>query len=291
MSGGAEITILNDMAGADLAAALDRHVAMGLRTVDLKQPWPGAVLHELEVADAAVIATMLSDRGLSLHCLSTTLFDDVIQVGREEFNRRHLEPVTRVVRLAEILRPKLIRLIAAGSEERQNAVDAVAHVRTDHPWLFDSYREAVATISAAGFLAAIENESGPCILGSVAEVTAFFDELDLPRRVVFTWDAVNMWRSGTHPTVAVYEELKSLIGYFHVKGGRADPGKSELRWKSAVSDASWPVADITRRVVSDGVSPVICINPPKGKPPPDQTGFVQPVDLDVAFMRRLTEGG
>ena len=72
---------------------------------------------------------------------------------------------------------------------------------------------------------------------------------------------------GTFPSLEVYERLKPLIGYYHLKGGRAEVEGGDLVWASSLEDASWPVLDITAAVIRDGVSPVICLNPSHGQRP------------------------
>ena len=51
--------------------------------------------------------------------------------------------------------------------------------------------------------------------------------------------------------MAIYEELRDLIGYLHFKGGQAG-ADGKLAWASSLAEASWPVADIVRRAVADG---------------------------------------
>ena len=60
---------------------------------------------------------------------------------------------------------------------------------------------------------------------------------------------------GTIPSLGVYEQLRPLIAYFHLKGGQSGEGSTALRWRSSLEDATWPVGEITRQVVADGVSP------------------------------------
>lgn len=280
------VTILNTMADRDLTTALDLHVTWGLVDVDLKEPFAGRGVEHLTLSEAEQVANLITERGLSVHCMSTTLFEDVVEIGREEFNRRNLAMVSHLVEVAGLLKPRLVRLIAAGSTERPRLVDSIDYVMKQHPWLFDSYREAVSLLSSAGFRVTIENESGPCLFGSTAEIRSFFAALDLGTKVSLTWDAVNLWRSGTFPSLATYEELRPLITYFHVKGGRADPGSTELKWKSSLAQASWPVREIAARVAADGTSPVICINPPKGtrRDGEPSEGWVL---ADIEYMRQL----
>jgi hypothetical protein len=63
----------------------------------------------------------------------------------------------------------------------------------------------------------------------------------------------------------VYEALAPLIGYYHLKGGLAGDDGTTLRWKSALEDASWPVVEMTKAIVREGRSPVICLNPSHGE--------------------------
>jgi len=129
--------------------------------------------------------------------------------------------------------------------------------------------------------------------------------LSAPSEFLFTWDIVNAWKMGTYPTVEVYEALRPLLGYVHVKGGQAaadDPAK--LKWKVGLDEASWPVREVIQAVVDDGVSPVICLNPAHGEWKTDYdygdgstatTPFrkrnLAPVTgRDIDFLRRNVEG-
>jgi hypothetical protein len=60
----------------------------------------------------------------------------------------------------------------------------------------------------------------------------------------------------------------------------------ELTWRSSLEDASWPVADITRQVAEDGVSPVICLNPSHGAAKPEYD-YSDIVARDIAYTRDL----
>jgi hypothetical protein len=146
-------------------------------------------------------------------------------------------------------------------------------VRSEAPWLLPCYGEAVDRIHAAGFAAVVENEIGGCIFSHPGEVMAFFRLLDRKGRVQFTYDVQNLWEMGTAPSLAAYRALQPVIGYLHVKGGRAGPD-GKLAWRSPLETASWPVAEIVLAswpvaeivlaAVADGVSPCICLNPSHG---------------------------
>jgi len=114
-------------------------------------------------------------------------------------------------------------------------------------------------------------------LSTPTEILDFFASLDRPAKVCLTWDVQNLWQMGTYPTMAVYDQLKNLIGYYHLKGGQQKADNTVLHWRSSLADASWPVVEITRQVVVDGVSPVICLNPSHGKIKPgyDYENIVQ----------------
>lgn len=280
-----QLTILNAMAGRDIVAALDQHVAWGLPVLDLKDSIFGKGIADLADEEAARLAELASERGLSAYCLSTGLFLADIEQGEETF-RAHLERLPRLLAIARLLRPRFIRLLAARSSRRADFADSAAYVRERHPWLLDRYREAIDRISAAGFEATIENEVHDCLFAHPDEILAFFQALDRPGQVCLTWDIQNLWQEGTFPSREVYRRLQPLIGYCHLKGGQTDGDSPALRWRSALEDASWPVAEIVREVVADGVSPVICLNPPHGAPRPgDDAGGV--TQRDLAFVRRI----
>ena len=98
-----------------------------------------------------------------------------------------------------------------------------------------------------------------------------------------------MWQMGTFPTPEVYRRLRPLLAYYHLKGGQSEPGSDALRWKSSLEDASWPVREITRQVVADGVSPVICLNGSHGARKPGYS-YDEVLERDLAFATEIASG-
>ena len=131
----------------------------------------------------------------------------------------------------------------------------------------------------------IENEVHGCIWSRPEEILSFFQMLDRDGKVLLTWDVQNLWQMGTFPSVEVYEQLKPLIGLVHLKGGMVEGSSRQLKWRSALEDASWPVAEIVGRIIADGASPVICLNPSHGEARPGYN-YDDVVGRDLAFMRR-----
>jgi sugar phosphate isomerase/epimerase len=284
-----EITMLSAMAGADFATALDRHVAWGLHVLDLKDGIFGKGLLDLTDEEAARAAAMIRERGLRVHCLSSGLFHADVERGREAFLAGMDERVERLMELAQVLQPEVVRLLAATTSRRAELTDAVADVQARHPWLVEGYQRAIDRISAGGFMATLENEVGGCILAGPAEVRRLFELIDRPGKVMFTWDVQNMWQCGTWPSVQVYERVADLTGYVHLKGGQSlEPG-GPLVYRSRLEDSSYDVAGIVRAVVTSGRVPVICLNPPHGKPGPGYDDSDR-VERDVAFLRTLIGG-
>jgi sugar phosphate isomerase/epimerase len=277
------LTILNSMAGADFPAALDRHVAWGLTDLDLKDHIFGKAVAGLTRDEAARAARFIADRGLTTHCLSTGFFFAEVERGEGEFRARFIDPLDDLIAVACELRPRLVRLLAARTTRRDELAHVGQYIEREHPWLMPLYAEAAARLHEAGMAVTVENEVGGCILASPDEIRWFFDALDTPE-VCLTWDVQNLWQMGTYPTLDVYESLRDLIGYYHLKGGQAEPGATDLKWRSSLADASWPVADLTRRVVADGVSPVICLNPSHGAPKPG-VDYSDIVARDIAYVR------
>ena len=284
------ITMLNSMADRDFETALDRHVEWGLRHLDVKDSVFGKGVADLSDAEAGRAAELIDARGLSLYCMSTQLFHGDVEVGEAAFREAHLEPLERTIAVARILRPSLFRLLSARTVRREQVTDSIAYLRAEHPWVIACYREAVQRLAAAGLRVTIENECHANIFANPEEVTGFFAELDCGDAVNLTWDVQNMWQMGTFPTLEVYGRLRPLLAYYHLKGGRTEPGSDALRWKSSLADASWPVREITRQVVADGVSPVICLNGSHGarKPGYSHDGVLE---RDLAFVSREIAGG
>lgn len=283
-----KLTILNSMAGQDFEQALENHQAWGLRVLDLKDSIFGKMLIDLTDEEAGRAAEMIKARDLETYCFSSVLFHPAVEQGESSFRENELGKVGRLIEIARILKPKVIRLLAPQTKKRAEITDGIEYLKQEHPWLIPMFQEAVDRIHAAGFHVTIENEVN-CILSKPGEVLDFFAELNRPGKVNFTWDVQNFWQSGTFPTVEVYKQLKPLIDYYHVKGGQHDDTSLDLCWRTALEDASWPVLEITRRVIADGISPVICLNPSHGKEKPeyDQTNLTK---RNIDFLRREIAG-
>jgi sugar phosphate isomerase/epimerase len=285
----AKLTVLNVMAGKNFEQALDLQRMWGISVLDLKNNIYGKSVTDLNEEDALLAAKQIASRDMSVYCFSTELFHDDIELGADVFKTRHLQKLEAVIATAEILKPTVIRLIAARSCKRNDFRDSVSYVNKQHPWLIPMYREAVNTLYGAGYQVTIENEHSDCLFSEPAEIVSFFQELDCAGKVSFTYDVQNLWQMGTFPTMDTYRELAPWIGYFHVKGGRTEGGGTGLAWKSSLEDASWPVAEMTQQVVNDGVSPVICLNPCHGALKNDYN-YEDLAWRDLQYLRRVVRG-
>jgi len=285
----AKITILNSMAGREFEQALDQHVSWDVKLLDLKDAIFGKGIVELTEDEAKRAAGLIHERDLSVYCFSTGLFHGDIELGEKRFREDYPGKIDHVIQLAEILQPQIIRLLAAGTSKRGEIENSVKYIRLNHPWLIPLYAEAIDGLYSSGFKSTMENEVGNCIFSTPEEIIGFFEELDCPEKVCFTWDVQNLWQMGTYPAMDVYNKLKGLIGYYHLKGGQQDNDGIKLRWRSSLEDASWPVVEITQQVVMDGVSQVICLNPSHGKPKQgyDYTNITK---RDLDFIRRAIPG-
>lgn len=281
-----EVTILNSMAGREFEQALDQHVSWGIEILDLKDSIFGKNIMQLTEEQAESAAVLIRERGLSVYCLSTGLFHGEIELGEKKFEEDYLGKLNHLIELADILQPDMIRLLSAQTSKRAAIEDSVKYIRANHPWLMTLYAEAIHLLYDSGFDVTIENEVGNCIFSTPEEITGFFAELDCEEEVCFTWDVQNLWQMGTYPTIEVYDKLKDLMGYYHLKGGQSSDTAhgSPLVWRSALEDASWPVVEITQQVVMDEMCPVICLNPSHGKQK-EGYDYSNIVKRDLDFIR------
>jgi hypothetical protein len=261
-----QLTVLNSMAGSDVDAQLDQHVDWGLKLLDLKDRLFDKGITDLAETEAEQLAARLEPRGLRVHTFSTNLYNHPIEGGRDAFDADGAERLEHVLRLARILQPRWIRLIAARTRRRADLLDAAAYVDAAQPWLWDAYRRAIDRVAEAGFATLIENEVGGSLFSRPVEILAAFDAIDRPADAVrLTWDVQNLWQMGTWPSRAVYRTLRPLIGMVHLKGGQSERPGGPLRWAAYLDDAAWPIEPILREVIADGASPVLCINPSHGE--------------------------
>ena len=280
------LTMLSSMASPDFIEALDRHAAWGLSDVDLKDRIFGKEILDLTPEEACRAAGELKARGLTVECLSTGMLLMPMEEGEVAFRQAFLPQLDRAVRLAHILGARSVRLLSARTKRRAALRDAVACARAECPWLIPLYREFVDRLHDAGLEARIENEVSGNLFSTPAEITQFFEALDRPEKASLTWDIANLWQEGTFPSLPVYRQLKPYIGYVHLKGGYGEVAGGPLQGASTLAEASWPVREIMTEVVRDRVSPVLCLNPPHGRPragaPPGDT-----TRLDLEFMKAL----
>jgi hypothetical protein len=284
------LTILNSMAGEDFESSLDQHLAWGIRDLDLRDAVYGHWLKALPLPDAERAAAAIADRDLTVHCLSSSVFFTDIAAGPDVFRGAHSQMLDHIIELARIFRPRMVRLIAAQLSTREDGPTAVSWVKQNAPWVFDVYKEAIDRIAAAGFTTTIENEAKRCVLSHPTEFVEFFQALDRTGAVTLTWDVQNQWATGVYPEVEHLDALAPLMAYYHVKGGRHVDDSRRLAWNVALADATWPIKEITQRVVDANLSPVICINPAQhgdDDPDYDYTGIVK---RDIDFLRTEIDG-
>ena len=274
-----ELTMLNSMSGREIEAALDRHMEWGLKTLDLKDQVYGKSIVDLSSDEARRLAGAMQQRGLSAYCFSTALFHEPVALGEAHFRHSALAALPRTLAVARIVKPTLIRLL-----------DPKGHGRFPD-WMIGLYREAGDQIAAAGFHTTIENECHDCLFGNVENIVDFFQRLDRPGTVTFTWDIQNLWSQGTFPSLDVYHALKPWMNYVHFKGGQSESPGCALKWAASLADASWPVRAIARQVLRDAISPVWCLNPSHGAHKPG-VDYANVTRSDLAFLRQvIAEGG
>ena len=282
-----EITMLSAMAANDFVTSLDTQRARGIRLLDLKNGIFGKDLASLTDAEAASAKQHSDERGMAVHCMSSVVFDGDIEAGESAFRVRFMPMLARITGIAGILKPHLVRLIAATSGRRAEFSDSAAYLRVKHPWLIPLYREAITAVNRAGFRVTIENECHHCIFATPLEVRAFYDALGMDN-VSFTYDVQNLWQMGTAPSVEVYRTLAPLVDYLHLKGGIADEA-GNLAYASTLADASWPVVSIVREAAASGC-PVICLNPSHGRKK-EGYDYANITARDLDFVRALIGTG
>lgn len=283
----AHLTMLSSMADQNFQQALRLHVEWDIAWLDLRDAIYGKRLVHLTREEAEQAKEAIEAASLPVHCFSTAIFLEDIDHG-EAAMRTQLAQLDAILPLAQLLQPKLIRVLAAGLGAREDGASSVETIADRYPWVIRLYREAVDRITDAGFIPTIENEAKGCFLRDPQEFHDFFDLLDR-RQAALTWDVQNHWANGVFPSVDVYETLKPLIRYVHAKGGRGGPSR-QLEYNVALDEADWPVLEIIQKVVDDEISPVICLNPPQhGRDLPGYD-YASVPKRDLDFLRRAIRG-
>jgi hypothetical protein len=280
------LSVLAEMLDKDLPASLAIMREHRLPFVDLKQHVYGARIHELDNQVRHRLRDDLDRYGIRLSCLASTLgHRNVLATSEQDFRMAMEQGVTNLLDTAAIVRPRMIRLLACTAISASGEHYPVETMDRLAPWVIPAYQEAIRHIAAHGISVTIENEPDS-VLSSPDNVLAFFARLEGEDDTGFTWDIQNMWQSGTVPSLSVYEQLRSVINYVHLKGGRnAGENDPALRYRCGLESASWPVIDLVGRVIDDGTSPVICLNTSHGEIPAGDPF----IDLDPDIPRSRIE--
>jgi len=276
-----DLTLLNSMAGDDIAGAIARQQAWGIRCLDLKDRLFGRSITALDLEQGRALATLIDAAEMRVHTASTGIGSGVVEQGEAAFRATFDQQIERMCALVPILRPAQVRLLAVQTALRATLCDAITYLHRDHAWIFAWYREAVDRLAATGTAVVIENEVGDCCISRPQEALDLLAAIARPH-LRLIWDIVNLWQLGTYPSVAVYHQLKPVIGMVHLKGGRSEIPGGRLRWRSSLADASWPVRAIVAEILTDRITPVLCLNPPHGEAHPD---FAVDYGADLAFLR------
>jgi hypothetical protein len=280
--------MLNSMPSSNFEESLDLMKAWGVIALDLKDNIFGKRVNDLTIIEAEKVAAMARERGQYVYCLSTTIFQDDIEKGETEFTKLHGKRIEEVSTVASILKPKVIRVLSAQSSKRISFNDSINYLVEHHPWVFDLYQSTIERFDGEGFTTMIENDPTNNLFGAPKEILSFFEKINCFGKSKFTYDAQNLWCMGIFPSMKVYEQLKPIMGYLHVKGGIKDSESNELKWQSSLEDASWPVQEMSSQAVADGVTPVICLNPSHGEVKPGYN-YENIVKRDLDFMKLILD--
>jgi sugar phosphate isomerase/epimerase len=265
-----ELAMLTEMMAPDLEDSIRQLGELGITRLDLKGGVFGKSVEDLDETESEKLARLLIDTGTTAYCFSSVLGHwNVSGIAEAEFRRNLMDGVKRLVRTTRFVRPKLVRLLGCTFDGRAEFSDANEYLEKKAQWVYEAYREAVDCLAGRGLTVTIENEPGS-IFGNPAETVGFFERLDRPGKAFFTWDIQNMWQSDTYPTVEIYETLRPVVNYVHLKGGKGTPeNPTVMKYRSLLEDAGWPVREIVQRVIDDGTSPVLCLNCSHGAPADD----------------------
>jgi hypothetical protein len=281
-----KLTMLNGTAGSDFETAARRHAELGLKWLDLKDSLWGENINNLSLDNARRAADIAKAHGLKVFCFSTALCESELNAGEDAFRARHFKTLDHVLKLADIIEPAYVRLISAKLKPYDGPESRMEIVERDFPWTFGVYREMVDRMVGAGRRVLVENEIGNVIFNRPEGILRFFERLERPGKVHYTWDIQNLWQEGVFPTMEVYQQLKPVIGCLHVKGGRTEGESKLLVNASTLEEASWPVREIVSTAVADGVAPYICVNPCHGKKPPGYDTW-EVAKSDIAYLRKI----
>lgn len=63
----------------------------------------------------------------------------------------------------------------------------------------------------------------------------------------------------------ICETLLNITEYFHLKGSQSLVEGGYTHFASSLEDASWPVIEMTKKLIKDGKGATLCLNPVKSE--------------------------
>jgi sugar phosphate isomerase/epimerase len=275
-----ELILFTDIMADDIEVAINRLRELEILTLDIRGSVYGRSIDDLDDARRERLASLLRDTRTTVHCLSTSLgAEDANAVGEHAFRTRLDEGIRNIVATLGIVEARMVRVFGCRYPPGHAPVEELAGSLPS--WVYEAYREAAEALSSAGAVLTLENEPDSIISDPTAAVR-FLSALGEPR-IGFTWDVQNMWAAGTFPSAHVYEQLRALIDYVHLKGGRDSKSDPQgLVFRADLEHASWPVLEIVGQVLADGICPALCLNSSGGSIP---DGYRHFADNDTQAMR------
>jgi len=264
------------MCGSALEDVLDFYGQHGLSQLDAKTGLDGEPVETMTESTAREFAARVAARGMQTYTLSTSLF--AVPSDDDEAIRRESERLIALRPVIDAIAPRYVRVLApTGPAVASAAVRALA--------------ASADAISRSGAELLIENGPQDSVVSSPADAATFFAALGQASSAIgMIWDVQNMWQCGWFPRGDELDTLGDAVRYVHVKGGRADDGRSggPLVWASALTEASWPVERLIERILEAPHVEAVALNPSHGRLRAGET----PEDIrdtDIEFLKcRLT---
>lgn len=236
-----QLGIVVDTVSEDLAAALTRISAWGIRNVELYHLWHKAItdLTEAELAEAGRLiaasgARVTNIASLVMRCAPT-----------DAAEAENLEIFARAVGAARALGTDRVRCYAY---LKQPDLDTL------WPRLMRTYDRLLRLAEARDVTLLLENSSY-ANLQTTAELRRFLDAVDHPR-LQLLWDAGNAFALGDPtPTVEAWHTLKDRIVHLHLKDSVAHGSN---QW-TAVGAGGLDLDGLLKAVAADGYTGVVSL--------------------------------
>jgi sugar phosphate isomerase/epimerase len=219
----------------------------GVRDVEVRSAW-GKNIASMDDDEVDRMVGILRRYGVAVACIGSPF--GKCELEGDEYVR-HLPIFERLVRLADVLDTRLIRVFAFWLPTRARVPGQPVDLAARLPAIVERLRGPVEQARREGLGLSLENEETTWV-GTSREARMLVEAIDSPALRV-CWDPANGWQAGEPILPDGYEQVRGLVSHVHVRDALPDPSDPARHGPiSRLGEGAIDWAELVRRLRADG---------------------------------------